>query len=174
MENSETKASSPIPDPVQNTQPGNVVMPRQDGPLVKPLSSKKLNKANLLVILGSFSVVVLGVITGWLLAGSGRSTSNDTGSDRQITSSKGVEEAGIGDEGEYESSVEGILKEGGIKGEGTHYIDRELGESKYVYLTSSVIDLDSFIDKKVTVWGETISAKYASWMIDVGLVKTKE
>ena len=174
MENTETKVSPSIPNLVQNTQPAGGVMPKQEGSLVKPLSSKKLNKANTLIILGSFAVVVFGVITGWLLAGSGQSTSNEKGSIGEITSSNGVEEAGIGDESEYESSVEGILKEGSIKGEGTHYIDRELGESKYVYLTSSVIDLDSFIDKKVTVWGETISAKYASWMIDVGLVKTKE
>lgn len=123
------------------------------------------------MVLASFLVVVLGVVTGWFLAGRGKNVATGSNTSQQTSSSKEVEEAGLGDEKSYGSTTEGILKKGGIKGEGTHYIDRGLGENKYVYLTSSVIDLDNFVDKKVTVWGETISAKYASWMIDVGKIK---
>lgn len=123
------------------------------------------------MILSSFLVVVLGVVTGWLLAGKGKTNVNESNNPQQASSNKELEEAGLGDEKSYASTTEGVLKKGGIKGEGTHYIDRGLGENKYVYLTSSVVDLDSFVDKKVTVWGETISAKYASWMIDVGKIK---
>jgi hypothetical protein len=123
------------------------------------------------MIMGSFMVVVLGIISGWFLSGTKQAGKSDSQTSQTSSSNKQIEEAGIGDEKSFGSTVEGILKKGGIKGEGTHYIDRNLGESKYVYLTSSLVDLDSFIDKKVVVWGETISAKYAGWMIDVGKIK---
>jgi len=141
--------------------------------LIKPMNSKKVFKSKIFMIAASFLVVVAGVATGWFLAGS-KTKATDSGS-VQVTGLNGeVKEAGLGDESSYKSNVEGVLKKGGIKGEGTHYIDRDLGESKYVYLTSSVVDLESFVDKKVTVWGDTISAKYASWMIDVGKIKVMD
>jgi hypothetical protein len=46
-----------------------------------------------------------------------------------------------------------------------------LGEDKYVYLTSTVIDLQSFVGKKVKVWGETLSGLHAGWLMDVGKIK---
>ncbi len=127
--------------------------PKVEKPLVKPLVSPGSRKTTV------------------LLAGGNKTAISETNTSQQSSSKKEPEEAGMGDEKSYGSTTEGILKKGGIKGEGTHYIDRGLGESKYVYLTSSVADLDSFVDKKVVVWGETISAKYASWMIDVGKIK---
>ncbi len=145
--------------------------PKVEKPLVKPLVSPGSRKTTVLMILASFVVVLLGVATGWFLAGGNKTAISETNTSQQSSSKKEPEEAGMGDEKSYGSTTEGILKKGGIKGEGTHYIDRGLGESKYVYLTSSVADLDSFVDKKVVVWGETISAKYASWMIDVGKIK---
>jgi hypothetical protein len=66
------------------------------------------------------------------------------------------------------------LEEGGIDGEGTHHLVRDGGPSKSVYLTSTVIDLDSFAGKKVKVWGETISARKAGWLMDVGKIKIIE
>ncbi len=48
---------------------------------------------------------------------------------------------------------------------------REGGEDQYVYLTSTVIDLESFAGKKVQIWGETTSAQKAGWLMDVGKVK---
>ncbi len=156
---------TPLQQPV--SQPPVVA----EKPLVKPLTSGKFNKAKLFMIIGAFLVVAAGVLTGWFLAGKGKTGLSDTKSSQQTSSKNELEEAGVGDEKSYGSTTEGVLKKGGIKGEGTHYIDRGLGESKYVYLTSSVVDLDSFIDKKVVVWGETISAKYASWMIDVGKIR---
>jgi hypothetical protein len=46
-----------------------------------------------------------------------------------------------------------------------------MGEHKYVYLTSSVVDLQSFVGKKVQVWGETLAGQSAGWLMDVGKVK---
>lgn len=145
----------------------------QKKPLVKPLVSEKTKKKSIYMVLASFLVVVLGVTTGWFLAGTRNEGKTSEGGSTQTTNSKGeVERAGVGEEGDYDSTAEGVLKSGGVNGEGTHHLDRGLGEGKYVSLTSSVVDLDSFLDKEVVVWGETISVdpKLASWKIDVGLV----
>ena len=74
----------------------------------------------------------------------------------------------------FRDRAEGTLKEGGIDSEGTHHLERPGGTSQSVYLTSSVVDLDQFIDKKVEVWGETIGAKKAGWLMDVGKIKILE
>lgn len=71
-------------------------------------------------------------------------------------------------------NAEGVLKRGGIGDEGTHHLEREGGPTKTVYLTSSVIDLESFVDKKVQVWGETQAGKKAGWLMDVAKVKVVE
>lgn len=166
---SENKTSSVVmPSPSSNGSSAGMK------PLVNPLSSKKFNKNVPLMVIGAVVVVLAGVATGWLMAGNKESLSSTTSGSQKTSANGQVTEAGMGDTSSYQSTVEGILKEGGIKGEGTHYIDRGLGESKYVYLTSSVVDLDTFVDKKVQVWGDTISAKYASWLIDVGKIKVIE
>lgn len=170
-----TTISTPVV--TQPTQPQATLNPVSDKqPLVKPLVSKKSKKSTLLIILAAFIVVVLGVATGWFLAGGKKPSVTQDGTSNVSITKEGVKEAGIGKESDYDSTAEGILKKGGVNGEGTHYLDRELGESKYVSLTSSVVNLDEFTDKKVTVWGDTISVdfKRASWKIDVGLVKEKE
>ncbi len=75
---------------------------------------------------------------------------------------------GVEDEEAFRDTAEGMLVAGGIDGEGSHHLEREGGESQYVYVTSSVIDLDQFLDKKVKVWGETFEAQKAGWLMDVG------
>jgi hypothetical protein len=137
--------------------------------LVKSVSKVDFKK-NMPLILGTLAVVVLGVLTGWLLSGKGGATG---GSAPNIKVSQN--EAGILDESTFKGdTAEGELVEGGIGGEGTHHLEREGGPSKSVYLTSSVIDLESFVGKKVTVWGETLSAKKAGWLMDVLKVKVSE
>jgi hypothetical protein len=83
-------------------------------------------------------------------------------------------EAGALDPKVKYDTAEGILQEGGIGNEGTFHLVREGGPSKYVYLTSSVVDLRNFLDKKVDVWGETLASKKAGWLMDVAKVKVAE
>jgi hypothetical protein len=83
-------------------------------------------------------------------------------------------EAGTLDPKVKYDTAEGILQEGGIGNEGTFHLVREGGPSKYVYLTSSVVDLRNFLDKKVDVWGETLASKKAGWLMDVAKVKIAE
>jgi hypothetical protein len=70
----------------------------------------------------------------------------------------------------FPNDVTGILVKGGIEGEGSHHLVRPGGKDKYVYLTSSVVDLDLFVGAEIEVWGETFSAQRAGWLMDVGRV----
>ncbi len=82
--------------------------------------------------------------------------------------------AGIKDEKRFPDKAEGILKEGGIDGEGSFHLVRPGGESQNVYLTSSTVDLSEFLGKKVRVWGETFKGEKAGWLMDVGYIEVIE
>ncbi len=71
----------------------------------------------------------------------------------------------------FSSEATGVIKKGGIEGEGTHQLEREGGESQTAYLTSSIVNLDQFVDHKVTIFGETFAGQKAGWLMDVGAVK---
>ncbi len=132
------------------------------------------SKHTLKYVLIGLVVILAGVGSGWLLAGgkeNGRSTTPEGAAPGAQT---GPNEAGLADESTFRDTAEGLLETGGIDGEGTHHLVREGGPSKYVYLTSTVIDLESFVGKNVQVWGETISARSAGWLMDVGKVKVAE
>lgn len=79
--------------------------------------------------------------------------------------------AGITDKKTFKDSAEGILKEGGVDGEGNFHLARPGGESQNVYLTSTTVDLSKYVGKKIKVWGETFQAEKAGWLMDVGLVE---
>lgn len=78
---------------------------------------------------------------------------------------------GINDKKTFKDSAEGLLKEGGIDGEGNFHLERPGGESQNVYLTSSTVDLSKYIGKKVRVQGATFKGEKAGWLMDVGLVE---
>jgi hypothetical protein len=65
------------------------------------------------------------------------------------------------------------LQEGGIDGEGQYHLVRPGGDSQNVYLTSSVVDLSLFVNKKVKVWGQTQTAQKAGWLMEVGRVQVE-
>jgi hypothetical protein len=151
----------------KTTQPTQTAPAAKTQTIVKKLP--KANKTTLVYALVALLVVVAGAGTGWLLSGKTSVLSNGQGG--PSTTKPGAKEAGIADEATFRDTAEGILEEGGVDGEGTHHLVREGGPSKYVYLTSTVIDLESFVGKNVQVWGETISAQTAGWLMDVGKVK---
>jgi hypothetical protein len=142
---------------------------KMEKPVMKEFPKNKSKKQTLKLLLSSLLVVVLGVATGWFLSGktlANNGPSTQTPKVSQITSSP--DEAGMADTSQYPDEAEGTLVEGGIEGDGTHHLDRGMGEEKYVYLTSTVIDLQSFVGKKVHVWGQTMSGKHSGWLMDVG------
>jgi hypothetical protein len=137
----------------------------------KPLVGKfnASGSKNLVMVIVAVVVVGFGVLTGWLLSGAQNGKTQEKVTGTNVTQTK--KEAGISDEKTFRDTAQGLMKEGGINGEGTHHLERDGGPSQYVYLTSSVIDLDSFVGKNVQVWGETIKGAKAGWLMDVGKVK---
>jgi hypothetical protein len=125
---------------------------------------------NYKMVIGTVVVVLLGIGTGYLLSGKAGLGNGPTA--QNITNSPN--EAGILNSDFKGDTATGKLVEDGIGGEGTHHIERDGGASKNVYLTSSVIDLQSFVGKKVEVWGETLASKKAGWLMDVIKVKVVE
>ncbi len=126
--------------------------------------------------------IVLGLGTGFyvaqkqlLLANGG--TSLMTGSTQELTSATNVKVGdifGSADEKTFRDQAEGILMAGGIDGEGSHHLERGDNKSQWVYVTSSVVDLDLLVGDKVTSWGETNQGKKAGWLMDVGRLKVLE
>jgi len=124
----------------------------------------------------------IGVVVGALLLGTltGFGIQSLTGSLYSSSSKKNVEttdasgaktSAGILDKEAFPDEVEGVLKEGGFEGEGSFHLVRPGGESQYVYLTSTTVDLTHFIDKKVKIDGQTFNAEKAGWLMDVGYIE---
>lgn len=135
--------------------------------------SAESKKNTMKMILASFVVVLMGIGTGYLLSGSSADGGVSSGGGVAVSEGQKEGESPV-DESEITDSEApiGILAEGGIDGEGTHHLERPGGPSKYVYLTSTVLDLQSFVGKKVQVQGETLSAIKAGWLMDVIKIKT--
>lgn len=74
----------------------------------------------------------------------------------------------------FKDTATGTVAEGNIKGEGTHILKREGGDSQTVALTSSTVDLNLFVGKKVEVTGQTNKSNKAAWLLDVGNIKIIE
>lgn len=124
------------------------------------------------LIIGVIVLVIVGagILSGYLLAGK-----KETGGINMITqeAAKG-KEVGSKDTKAFPDNAAGVIEKGGLDGEGTHKLIREGGPSQTAYLTSSTIDLDQFVGKKVEVWGETFKGQKAGWFMDVGRVKVLE
>lgn len=138
---------------------------------------KKSQLIHIMVILG----ILLGLGTGFyvaqkqlLLAGT---TNTMTDTAQALTSSTNVKVGdtfGSADEKTFRDQAEGVLVSGGIEGEGSHHLERGANASQWVYVTSSVVDLDLLVGSRVTIWGETNQGKKAGWLMDVGRLKVLE
>lgn len=126
------------------------------------------------LLIAAVIVVIAGVGTGYFAS----QTGNVGGLGGKVEVAPGAvikdKEVGLEDEKTFRDEATGILREGGLEGEGTHHLEREGGPSQNAYLTSSVIDLDDFVGRKVTVWGETNKGQKAGWLMDVGKIKIIE
>ena len=168
VEKTEVKTMNNTTSVVGVAQPSK---PKNDN-LMKEFPKDNSNKHTMLIVIGAFLVVLVGVGTGWMLAGGSSGSGSLSPSDVAPGAKESETEAGIMDESGFEEEAPvGMLVEGGIEGEGTHYLDRGLGEEKNVYLTSTVLDLQSFVGKEVQVWGNTVAAQNAPWLMDVGKLK---
>ena len=131
---------------------------------------KPQNKKVWPYVVGAFLVVLVGIGTAWMI--SGKMSQGDS-SAAPGTKSTATEAGALDPKIKYDTA-EGILKEGGLNGEGTFHLERDGGPSKSVYLTSSVVDLAKFVDKKVQIWGQTLASKKVGWLMDVAKVQVAQ
>ena len=120
-----------------------------------------------------FTFVAVAVVIGAVI-GFGLTRLNKKTASNGVTTKDTAQSAGIVDKKTFKDSVEGILREGGIDGEGNFHIERPGGVSQNAYLTSSTVDLSNYVGKKVKVWGQTFSGQTAGWLMDVGLVEVEK
>jgi hypothetical protein len=147
----------------------------QKDDLVKSFDQKKKKNSSkfivllvVLVVLGSFGGYVLSKAkSGPLPSGS----QNGSSTDSQAVTKGAV--FGSNDTSTFKDTADGTLKTGGIEGEGQYHLERPGGESQFVYLTSSSVDLSKFVDKKIKIWGQTQAAQHAGWLMDVGRVEVE-
>ena len=124
----------------------------------------------------SLSLTALLILAGGIFTGNwlaGQKTGQLPGEKPKVVKTDKI--VGSTDTKTFRDSTEGVLEEGGIDGEGTHHLVREEGRSdQNAYLTSSIVDLNNYVGKKIKVWGETFSAQKAGWLMDVGKVELLE
>lgn len=143
-----------------------------DNSLVHDLSMKNMSSIftpQLLIAL--IIAVLLGIGSGYALS---KRESVGVGSIGGPAGSSKVSKGtvvGSDDTKIFKDVAEGILKKGGIEGEGAYHLVRPGGDSQNVYLTSSLVDLSQFMERKIKVWGETQQAKHAGWLMDAGKVE---
>ena len=147
----------------------------------KIINQTMTSKQNIIIALTFVIVAVAGFYTGALLKTSlgGKSAGGTSGDLKNIRAE--IPEAGVKigdiygspDERAFSTTATGVLDKGGLNGEGTHKLVRPGGSSQTVYMTSSVIDLDTLIGDQITVWGETFKGQKAGWLMDVGRVKVE-
>lgn len=71
----------------------------------------------------------------------------------------------------FKDTAMGTIEKGNINGEGTHILVRDGGIDQRASLTSSVVDLDLFVGRKVEVKGQTHASTKTGWLLDVGWLK---
>lgn len=149
-------------------------IPESEEGLMKEFPKEK-KSSPIKTIVVVFFIIIVGVASGYML--SSRQGTGEPLKSSESTSSEQVKVGdvfGVPDEKTFRDQAEGVLVKGGVDGEGSHHLMRPGGVSQNVYLTSSIMDLDLFIDHKVKLWGETFSAQKAGWLMDVGRVEISE
>lgn len=160
-----------------NTQPTPPVTQeksvKEEETLIRPLEEKepKIWMKRFGITLGAVLIIGAGIATGNILVGQKGGEGIGGEKPKLVKTEKVV---GSTDTKTFRDSAEGVLEKGGIDGEGTHHLTREGGPSQTAYLTSTVIDLNPYVGKKVKVFGETFTAQKAGWLMDIGKIEILE
>ena len=119
----------------ENTQP----LDTTEVPVMRDLEQKESSILSRKLIIILLLVAVLGVGTGYLISKKGQVFVG--GGTVSLTKGSSGNIIGSNDTKTFKDTTEGILKGGGIDGEGAYHQVRPGGDSKNVYLPSSVVDL---------------------------------
>ena len=149
--------------------------PNTNNQLIHKFGSMSVSIFTKKLIVVLIAVAILGFGSGYVLSRGGTSKA-DVDKGESVSSSE-VEKGmivGSDDTETFKDVAEGLLKAGGVEGEGAYHLERPGGASQNVYLTSSIVDLSKFLNRKIKVWGETQKAKFVGWLMDVGRVEILE
>ena len=137
--------------------------------LIHTMDSKEVERMSYVAFFTFIALaVVIGAVLGFGFSRFNKKTINNSGTKTPAQS------AGVVDKKAFKDSAEGILREGGVDGEGNFHLERPGGVSQNVYLTSTTVDLSGYIGKKIKVWGQTFQAEKAGWLMDVGSVEMQK
>lgn len=115
-------------------------------------------------------ILLLGVLTGFGISAATKYKTY-TPSVEGISKTKPKQVVGLANKEMFKDKAEGILRKGGIEGEGNFHLERPGGPSRNVYITSTTLDLSEFLGKRIRVWGETFKGQKAGWLMDAGYVE---
>lgn len=153
------------PDNISQGEPQREYPDDSDAAPVRLLNNTTSMKRTIFIMY--LVLVLFGIGTGFVLANEYKSTTQMTDGPATM-GTVDIQNPSVNKT--FPDSAVGVVQKGNIKTEGTHTLIREGGESQTASLVSTVVDLDQYIDKKVKVWGQTMGAKKASWLMDVGKV----
>lgn len=156
----------------QSPAPHHPAQPMAQEP-ASPMKKMDTKKFNAVFAVAAMVAIVLGVGTGYYLTHKPASAKSSAEATQDVKAKTTANDESIS-KVFTDEPVEGVLRAGGIDGEGTHHLERGAGSDKDIYLLSTVIDLDGFVGKKVRIWGQTLSGQEAAWLMDVGKVKVLE
>lgn len=166
MEQSNSPGQNGAPPLTEEPDKGKLVREVESETKVGGRSPKTIMRT---VVVGVYVLLIgLGIGTGYLLSGKKIGLSG-AGQAPGVVKTDGA--VGSADTKTFKDSADGVIEKGGLDGEGTHKLVREGGPSQTAFLISSVIDLDSYLGKKVRVWGQTFAAEKAAWLMDVGKIE---
>lgn len=147
-------------------------------PVENPIKRKSSNKNGLIIML---IIVVFGLTAGFWVSRFWPTQTAVSLADLETSGSNAIDSSSLkvgvvyGDiDQTFADSATGTVENGNVGGEGTHILKRDGGDSQTVALTSSTVDLDLFVDKKVEVTGQTNNSNKAAWLLDVGNIKIIE
>lgn len=141
-------------------------------PLTQPISPKtspgKFSKIVPFVII--IVVIGAGILTGLVLSSINKTSSGGSVLSEEDLSPEIKESLAQ----TFRDETEGTLEKNedlDKYAQGTHKLIRPGGEDQTAYLTSSILDLDEYVGKKIKVFGETFGSSQVGWLMDVGKVE---
>ncbi len=142
----------------------------QSTPVVK-FAQKKGKFSKIAPIVVILVIILAGIFSGLVLASREKVQKQQTVAGRDEGTTAQVQESL---NQTFKDQAEGTIQKNDALdkyAQGTHKLIRPGGESQTAYLTSSVLDLDQYVGKKVKVYGETFGSSQVGWLMDVGKVE---
>ena len=135
---------------------------------------KNLPLSKLLPLLVIIVLVGAGIFSGLILSSRNKS--------QKLSATSAVDEGNLSTEQKQSfqtvtrDSAEGVIEKNDKfeeTAQGQWKLIRPGGVTQTAYLTSSFLDLDQYVGKKVKVYGETLGSAKVGWLMDVAKVEVQ-